>query len=230
MKNTGIIGGIFRWGGDASEPGAGQAAVRHNRSPAGRFYSVCLLDSYRNLMRERRLPVRGKKELFSPRTIGREDRRNVVCSPLFSPPVPPPGEELSMDRASPSAHKPRSTAGEELSMDRASPSAHKPRSTAGEELSMDRASTRMGPSSSSESKRELLVTRCLLTSSPQVEVWAVSNSLSSHELSSSRSAGCQQLAESPRDLPGGDKQAVPVAIGRRRWYIERRLFRERVFR
>ena len=48
--------------------------------------------------------------------------------------------------------------------------------TARAELSMDRASTRMGPSSSSESKRELLVTRCFLTGRPRrIEARAVGN-------------------------------------------------------
>ena len=65
-----------------------------------------------------------------------------------------------------------STAGKELSMDRTSFAAFSllfsSCSTAGKELSMDRASTRMGPSSSSESKRGLLVTRCFLTGVPGV--------------------------------------------------------------
>ena len=54
----------IRPGGGASEPGAGQAAIRHNRSPAGRFYSICPLDSRRNLMWDRQWPVREKKRTF----------------------------------------------------------------------------------------------------------------------------------------------------------------------
>ena len=32
---------------DTSEPAVSQAAIRHNRSPAGRFYSVCRLTAAR---------------------------------------------------------------------------------------------------------------------------------------------------------------------------------------
>ena len=39
-----FVGKLVR---DTSEPAASQVAIRHNRSPAGRFYSICHLTAAR---------------------------------------------------------------------------------------------------------------------------------------------------------------------------------------
>ena len=137
-------------------------------------------------------PVREKKRTFffpnHDTEQGKYRPGRVVNGLRFLPPAIPPGQSYQWIALS------------------------APRQYRRAELSMDRASTRMGPSSSSESKRELSVTRCFLTGL----------------LRRSRSASCRQLAAFSRASPVGvEERAVgnsplshgPPLLGRSRFSL-----------